>query len=267
MVGLAREEVAAARAAVDQEPVPGGVPPLDLLAVRRRRARHQPTRLLLDPAEGGDVVVGAQQEAGLRGASLRGQVGLPFRQAMGALGQPARHLGRVPVAHGAPQHRQGQAVDLQVEDARHVGHHAFARAARDALDHAQGVRVVVVGAQEHFEDHRHRGHDDGGGQRRPERIHLERAVGDLRGQQEDQDVDEEHEQEAGDDHEGQAQRRDERRQKRVEQRDEGRRHERPERPLDVHAGHQPGGDVHRQRRRHPREEDTADMPARARGHP
>ena len=41
------------------------LPPLDLLAVGRRRAGHQRPRLLLDPAEGGDVVVRAQEEARL----------------------------------------------------------------------------------------------------------------------------------------------------------------------------------------------------------
>ncbi len=41
MVGLAREEVAAARAAVREQPDPGGVPALDLGAVGRRRAGHQ----------------------------------------------------------------------------------------------------------------------------------------------------------------------------------------------------------------------------------
>ena len=126
VVGLAREQVAAAGAAVDEEPAAGGVPPLDLLAVGRRRAGHQRARLLLDPAERGDVVVGAQQEARLGGAGLRREVGLPLRQAMRALGQPARHLGGVAVAHRALEHRQRQAVDLQVEDAGHVGHRALA---------------------------------------------------------------------------------------------------------------------------------------------
>ena len=77
MVGLAGEQVGATGAAVAQQPVAGGVTLLELDAVGRRRAGHEAPALLLDPAEGGDVVVGAHQDAGLRGAGLRREVGLP----------------------------------------------------------------------------------------------------------------------------------------------------------------------------------------------
>jgi len=266
VVGLTREQVAAAGTAVDEEPAAGGMPPLDLLAVGRRRAGHKLPRLLLDPAEGGDIVVGAQQEARLGGSGLPREARLPLRQAMRALGQPARHLGCVAVAHGALEHRQRQAVDLQIEDAGHVGHHTVADPAGDALDHAQRVSVVVVGAEEDLEDHGHRGDDDSG-QRRPERVHLERVVRDVGGQLQDPGVEKQDQQEAGDGHEGQTQRRDERRQERVEQRDEGRRDERPKRPLDVHAGHEPRSHVDSQRRRYPRHEQTPKPQTRARGLP
>ena len=52
VVGLAGEEVAAARAAVREQPDPGRVAALDLGAVGRSRARHHRPGLLLDPAEG-----------------------------------------------------------------------------------------------------------------------------------------------------------------------------------------------------------------------
>ncbi len=42
LVGVAREQVAAAAAAVGEEPAPGGVPLLDDRAVGGRRARHHP---------------------------------------------------------------------------------------------------------------------------------------------------------------------------------------------------------------------------------
>ena len=69
MVGLAREQVAAAGAAVAQQPDARRAARLDLGAVVRPRARHRPPALLLDPAEGGDVLVRAR--AGSRPGSRR----------------------------------------------------------------------------------------------------------------------------------------------------------------------------------------------------
>src|ERR1700754_4817774 len=51
LVGLARQQVPAAGAAVDEEAPPGGQPALDLGAVGRSRAGHDPTGLLLHPPE------------------------------------------------------------------------------------------------------------------------------------------------------------------------------------------------------------------------
>ncbi len=59
---LAREQVAAAGAAVDEQADAGTEPPLDLGTVLRRRAGHQRRRLLLHPAEGRDVLVRAEQD-------------------------------------------------------------------------------------------------------------------------------------------------------------------------------------------------------------
>ena len=121
VVGLAGEQVAAARAAVDEQADAGGVAALDLRAVGRRRAGHQRAGLLLDPAERGDVVVRAEQDPGLAGAGLRREVGLPLGQAVRAVREPARHLRRVAVAHRAPQHRQREPVDLEEDDPGNVG--------------------------------------------------------------------------------------------------------------------------------------------------
>ena len=75
VVGVAREQVAAARAAVREQAVAGRVPPLDLGAVVRVRADHQRPGLLLDPAERGDVLVRAEQDArpGSRRSARRGR--------------------------------------------------------------------------------------------------------------------------------------------------------------------------------------------------
>ena len=83
LLRLAGEQVAAARPAVHEQPDSGGVAALDLGAVRGRRAGHHQPALLLHPAEGGDVLVRAEQDAGLAGAGLRRQVGLPLGQAGG----------------------------------------------------------------------------------------------------------------------------------------------------------------------------------------
>ena len=213
-----------------RSPRPDGVPPLDLRAVGRRRTGHERARLLLDPAERRDVVVGAQQQARLRGAGLRREVGLPLRQAVRALGQPARHLGGVAVAHGALEHGQRQTVDLQVEDAGHVGDHAVARTGgRCAGSRAActcrrrwcraGPRATTVTAATT------RAAASAAQNESTSNELSERSDGQL----EDPGVEKQDEDEAGDQHERQAQRRDERRQKRVEQRDEGRRDERPDR--------------------------------------
>ena len=80
LVRLAGQEVAAARAAVRQQADAGRPLALDLRAVVRPRARDDPAGRLVHPAEGRDVVVRAEQDAGLAGPGLRREVGLPFRQ-------------------------------------------------------------------------------------------------------------------------------------------------------------------------------------------
>ena len=67
----------------------GRVPPLDLGAVGRGRARQIRPRLLLDPAERGDVVVRAEQDPGLARARLRREVGLPLDEAVRAAARPS----------------------------------------------------------------------------------------------------------------------------------------------------------------------------------
>src|SRR5690606_37287250 len=97
LFGLAGEQVAAAGPAIDQQSVACGALALDARAVRWRRARHHPAGLLLDPAEGRDVEVGAEQDAGLARAGLGRQVWLTLDQAVGLLDHPARHVRRVAV--------------------------------------------------------------------------------------------------------------------------------------------------------------------------
>src|SRR6185437_561723 len=101
VVGPTREQVAAARAAVGEQAVTGGMPGLDLGAIRRTGAGDQLRRFLLDLAEGRNVLVRADQNPGLAGAGLRRKVGLPFRESMTSLGKPASHVRSIDVSHRA----------------------------------------------------------------------------------------------------------------------------------------------------------------------
>ena len=80
LLRLAREQVAAARAAVDQQADAGGALGLDARAVGGRRAGREQAGLLVHPPERGDVLVRAEQDAGLARAGLRREIGLPLGQ-------------------------------------------------------------------------------------------------------------------------------------------------------------------------------------------
>ena len=55
--------------------------------------------------------------------------------------------GRMAVAERSLEHGEGEAVDLDEDDAGPVGANLLARASSHPLDHAQRVRVVVVDAE------------------------------------------------------------------------------------------------------------------------
>ena len=86
--------------------------------------------VLLPPAEGRHVVVVAVQEPGLAGAGLRGPVGLPALEPVrAARAASAPMWGALPSAQRPAQDVVGEAVDLEEDDAGHVG---VDRAAADA---------------------------------------------------------------------------------------------------------------------------------------
>ena len=116
LVRLTREEIAAAGTSVAKQADPGRATALDLGAVGRRRAGHHRLRLLLDPSEGRDVLVGAEQDPCLAGSGLRGEVRLPLAQAIAVLGDPAGEVRGAAVPHRVAQDRQPEPVDLEVED-------------------------------------------------------------------------------------------------------------------------------------------------------
>ncbi len=87
---------------------------------------------------------------------------------MGPAGEPTRHDRGMAVPYGPPEHRLGQSVNLEVEDAGDSRDVATAGALGDSLDHAQGVGLVVTGAKDGLDDDGHRGRDERDGKRRPE---------------------------------------------------------------------------------------------------
>ncbi len=126
----------------------------DLLAIARRRARHQRSGLLLDPPEGGDVVVRTEQDPGLACAGLGREIGLPLDELVRAGREPACHLRRVTVTDGPLKHGVSKAVDLHEDDAGVVRMYLLARASSHPFDHPQRVRVVVVDAESDLEHER-----------------------------------------------------------------------------------------------------------------
>ena len=184
LLGLAREQVAAARAAVDEQPDPGRVAALDLGAVRRRRADHHEATLLLHPSERGDVLVGAEQDPGLAGARLRREVGLPLGELVALLGDPARHRRRAAVAQGVAQDGEGEPVDLQEDDAGDVCALPRALALGDPPGHLQRVLVVVVRAHDGLQHHADRGDHERGEERVAEGADVDVVRQDLIGDHE-----------------------------------------------------------------------------------
>jgi hypothetical protein len=85
----ASEQVAPAGAVGSQQAGPVGVPPLQPCRSGRPATRHQPSGVLFEPAERGNVVVGTVQDGELAGAGLAAPVGLPRDEAMRTVGQPA----------------------------------------------------------------------------------------------------------------------------------------------------------------------------------
>ncbi len=249
---LARQQVAAARAAVHEQAHTRGVTPLELGAVRRRRAGHHGPRLLLDPAEGGDVLVRPEQDPGLTGAGLRRQVGLPLDHAVRPLAQPARHVRGVAVAHRALQDGQPEPVDLEADDPRDVGLADQALPAGDAPGDLQRVRIVVVRPRYDLEHDRDGGCNEGRQERPPERVDLDRAVVEIGGDQQRPRVDDQHDQEAEDEDQRQPERGNDRRDDRVHDRDEQRRQKRAPEVRDVDVRDDPRGHEQRQRGHDPR---------------
>src|SRR4051794_28281855 len=121
MGGVAGEQVAAAGAVTGQQSPAVGDAPLDLGRVDGVGDLHDAVAVLVVPAETGDVVVGAVQDAADRGAGLRAPVGVPGRHGVAARPQPGGERGHPPVPDGPPRGLVRQRVDLQEQHTRGQG--------------------------------------------------------------------------------------------------------------------------------------------------
>ena len=160
---VAGEDVGAAGAVGVQQAAPVGVPPLQLFGVARVVGDDRRAAVLLPPAEGRHVVVGAVQQARLAGAGLRGPVGLPAAQPVGAAAQPGGEVRRVAGGQRPVQDVVGEPVDLQEEHARHVALHTLPPPPRLPADDVAVPGVVFVDREQRVEargERRHRDRDD-----------------------------------------------------------------------------------------------------------
>ena len=112
------------------------MPALDLRAVGRRRADHQRRRLLLDPAEGRDVVVRPEQDPRLARAGLRGEVGLPLRPGGATLLEPAR-------PSSARCRRGSRAAGPAARGRRSRGRRSPARPSRSRSPERRAIRWIT----------------------------------------------------------------------------------------------------------------------------
>lgn len=171
-VGAAAEQVAAAGAVEREETAVAGEldgPALEFGRAGRAVADHHLAGVLLEPAERGDVVVGAVQDAELAGARLAGPVGAPGGEAVaGAVAAEELRDGRhQPLGHGCEQHVVADSVELQEDGAGRgrAGWHGSAAAVGEAVE-AAAVGVVVAHGEGTaggggYGGH-HGGHDDRG---------------------------------------------------------------------------------------------------------
>ena len=242
VIRLAGEQVAPACAAISQQSDAGRVPPLDLLAVRWLRAGEAETRLLLDPAERGDVLVRAEQDPGLAGTGLRREVGLPLGERVGAAREPARHLRSATRVDRATEHREREAVDLEEHDSRLRGVDRATRTPRDPLHDAKRVRVVVGDRKQHVEDDADRRRDERRQERPEEPVDDEGMRRDGRRGHQEQRVEDEHEQESEHERVRQPKRRHDGNEDRVEDADDERDGERRAVDIDTDARQQPRSD-------------------------
>ena len=260
-VGVAGEQIAAAGAAVGEQSGAGGAVPFDRRAVVRVRAGEHPARALLDPPERRDVLVVPQQDPGLTGAGLGGQVGLPSEQPVAVVGDPAGQVRSAAGLHRAAQDRQREPVDLEKQDPGRVGGDRLRSPSRHPPGDAERVGVVVVDARDGADRRAHHRGEDRDCERIGEAVDLQLLGDDVGGHQQDRRVEGEHEEEADDDGEREPQSGDDRWEHRVQHSDDRRHENRADDPVDVGTRHDSGSQQEGERRDQPGDDQAAGMQA------
>ena len=234
---VAGHEVADRRAVDGQQPGSVGVAALDLLGVLGVVGDHDAASVLLVPAEAGHVDVAAQQQAGLAGAGLRGQVALPPHDLVRPLLEPARHVRQVPAVQRLAQRLLPQPVDLEEDHPGDVACADAAGAAGAAADDAHVDRLAVR-VEQRLQHGGHHGHDDRDADR------GSRAADDVRqdlgGQPHHEPVEDERGQEHEDDRQAQRQADEDRPQQGVEDRDHQGQLDRADEGAHLETGEDPG---------------------------
>ena len=194
-------------------------PTLDLGGVGGVIGHQRAAGLLLIPAERGHVPVAPQQQAGLAGAGLRGQVALPADQSVRAVREPASDRRRV-IRRAAPRAAlpsPSPSISNRITPGTSV-RSARRSAAYPSPDDAQ-VHGVAVDVEQRRDDHRHERQRERDRQVHPERRCL--AVDPVEGERDGPGAQRERAEPKGDDRQRQCQAHHDRPQNRVDQRHRG----------------------------------------------
>ena len=193
--GVAREEVADARAVRREQALPVREPALDLRCVGRPVRDHEAPAVLLVPAEGRDVVVAAVEDAGLARRRLRRRSAVPLHQPVAPAADPRGHPRRQPDADRVAQDRRAEPVDLDDQEAATPGDPR--RLLRgQAAGELRVEGVVAVGGDDDRDERREDRDDEGRREGPGERGHLE-AGNERCGETEHHRVDDEREEPDG----------------------------------------------------------------------
>ncbi len=187
-VGIPGEDVADARAAGAQEALAVADAALDLGGILGVVGHQEAPRLLLPPAEVGDAVVVAVQDARLAGRGRGGQQGLPVTQLVAAAAKPPGHLRHPAGAHRVAHDVVREAVELDDDEPWRIGP-GDVRLAAGHRPHERGVVRVVLTEPEERRDARLKEAEDEGHDQQADEPGAHRDITDERVEQpEDEDL-------------------------------------------------------------------------------
>jgi hypothetical protein len=155
---VAGEHVRARGTAVDEQAVAVGLAPLDRRSIAGTVRREDLAELLVVPAECRHVVVVAVQDAGLTGAGLGGEIALPPDDVVCSGPDPSGECRGATFADRPSEYRFGEPVDLEEEDAGHVGRRRRFETFDHALHRLSLPHRIVVDRQQRADGDSYGGH-------------------------------------------------------------------------------------------------------------